>query len=71
MEAMTIEFSLWLLGIALTMIGIGYALYYQGSVWAKPKQQESIGECAKKVGRVWIVLGIVYGIGAIVLTIFF
>ena len=67
MEAMTIEFSLWLLGIALTMIGIGYALYYQGVVWTKPKQQEIVGKRSLRLGRVWLVMGLVYGILAVVL----
>ena len=69
MEATTIEFSLWLLGMATAVIGIGYALYFQGAIWAKPEQQKSIGERALKRGRCLLFFGIVYGIVAIVLTV--
>ncbi len=59
-------FVLWLLGIAVAMVGVGLTLFFQGQALTQPKRSEAVGRKAIKTGWIWITLGIVYGIIAII-----
>ena len=58
----------WLIGIALAMSGIGLGLYYQGRYLLAPEGEKlKRARDIKYVGIWWLIMGIVYLIGVLIL----
>jgi hypothetical protein len=58
-----LQTSYWILGIGLTMTGVGLTLLYQGEALKRSRQNQDIGKRSYGAGLAWTVLG-----GLIVLT---
>lgn len=48
------------MGIALTLLGVGWNAFYQGKALEKPEEQIKIGKKLRRCSWAWTVAGFIY-----------